>query len=118
MPELRFAITQQQKSITGSQIYGQLTRALAILAVLAEESLTQASFQTLSQPSSGWMTKPAFSVSIDPGIQKAWIIRTSLNHSDIFILMMGTYCSLFKCLNAYSVSSTQCQQARYTANYY
>jgi len=27
------------------------------LAVLAEEWLTQASFQTLSQPLSGWMTK-------------------------------------------------------------
>ena len=39
-------------------IYGQLTQALAILAVLAEESRTQASFQTLSQPFSGWMTKP------------------------------------------------------------
>jgi len=33
-------------------IYGQLTQALAILAVIAEQSLTQASFQTLSQPSS------------------------------------------------------------------
>ena len=43
-------------------IYGQLTQALAILAVLGEESLTQASFQTLSQPFSGWMTKPALSV--------------------------------------------------------
>ena len=35
-----------------SLICGQLTQALATLAVLAEESLTQASFQTLSQPSS------------------------------------------------------------------
>jgi len=45
MPELRFAITQQQKSVTGSR---WLTQALATLAVLDEESLTQASFQTLS----------------------------------------------------------------------
>jgi len=30
MPELRFAITQQQKSVTGR--YGQLTQALATLA--------------------------------------------------------------------------------------
>jgi len=29
---------------------------------LAEESLAQASFQTLSQPFSGWGTKPALSV--------------------------------------------------------
>jgi len=40
-------------------IYGQLTQALATLAVLADESLTQAPVQTLSQPFSGWMTKPA-----------------------------------------------------------
>jgi len=34
MPELGFAITQQQKSVTGSHvlIYGQLTQALATLA--------------------------------------------------------------------------------------
>ena len=48
MPELRFAITQQQKSVTDR--YGQLTQALATLAVLTEESLTQGFFQTLSQP--------------------------------------------------------------------
>ena len=64
MPELRFAITQQQKSATGSRQYNyiQLTQALATLAVLAEESLAQASFQTLSQPFSGWITKPALPV--------------------------------------------------------
>jgi len=38
MPELRFAITQYS-------IYGSLTYVLATLAVLAEESLTQASVQ-------------------------------------------------------------------------
>jgi len=53
-----------------------LTQALATVAVLAEESLTQASFQTLSQPFSGWMTKLALpvyrpGVLIDPGIEKA-----------------------------------------------
>ena len=35
---------------------------IATLAVLAEESLVQASFQTLSQPFSGWMTKPALPI--------------------------------------------------------
>ena len=35
---------------------------IATLAVLAEESLAQASFQTLSHPFSGWMTKPALPV--------------------------------------------------------
>ena len=62
MPELRFAITQQQKSVLTGCIYGPLTQVLATLAVLAEESLAQASFQTLSQPFSGWMTKLALSV--------------------------------------------------------
>ena len=39
-----------------------MTQALATLAVLAEELLAQAYFQTLSQPFSGWMTKPALPV--------------------------------------------------------
>jgi len=63
------------------QIYGQLTQAT--LTVLAEESLAQASFQTLSQPFCGWMRKPALPVQrpevpTDPGIQKAWIILHSI----------------------------------------
>ena len=61
-PELRCAITQLQKSVPTSSIYGPLTRVLATLAVLAEEPLTQASIQTLSQPFSGWTTKSALPV--------------------------------------------------------
>jgi len=56
MPELRFAITQPQKSVLTRQ-HIQFTQVLATLAVSAEESLTQASVQTLSQPFPGWMTK-------------------------------------------------------------
>ena len=41
MPELRFAITQQQKSVLTGSIYdGPLTQVLATLAALAEGSLT------------------------------------------------------------------------------
>jgi len=53
MPELRFAITQQQKPVLTGSMYGPLTQVLATLAVLPEESLTQASIQTPSQPFSG-----------------------------------------------------------------
>ena len=85
MPELRFAITQQQKSVTGSHWYiiGQLTRALAILAVITEESLTQASFQTLSQPSSldGWQSQ--LSLPKDPGVP-----IDPLNHSDTTVIYL------------------------------
>ena len=42
MPELRFAITQKSV-LTGSIYDGSLTQVLATLAVLVEESLTQAS---------------------------------------------------------------------------
>ena len=54
-------------------IYGQLTRALAILAVIAEESLTQASFQTLSQPSSldGWQSQLSLSKDQDRGTHRS-----------------------------------------------
>jgi len=48
-PELRFAITQQQKSA----LMGPLPQVLATLVVLAEESLTQASIEALSQTFSG-----------------------------------------------------------------
>jgi len=52
MPELRFAITQlQQKSVLTGSIYGPLTWVLATLAVLAEESLTQASIKHQDNPS-------------------------------------------------------------------
>jgi len=42
--------------------------------------------QTLSQPFSGWMTKPALPVSrlgvpTDPGFKKAWIILYSIIHN-------------------------------------
>ena len=43
-------------------VYGPLTQVLATLAALSEESLAQASAQTLSQPFSGWMTKSALPV--------------------------------------------------------
>ena len=45
MPELWFVTTQQQKSVLTGSIYGQLTQLLATLAVLAEESPTQASIE-------------------------------------------------------------------------
>jgi len=83
-------------------IYGPLTQVLATLAVLAEESLIQASVQTLSQTLL-WMDDKASSPCL-----KTWgthrsrhsksMNTTSLNRSDIFILMIGTYLSLFKCL--------------------
>ena len=47
MPELRFAITQPH--MQGS-IHGPLTRVLATMAVLAEESLTQAPFKHRFNP--------------------------------------------------------------------
>jgi len=47
MPELRFAITQQQKSVLTGSIHGPLT---------------QPSIQTPSQTLSGWMTKPALPI--------------------------------------------------------
>ena len=86
-------------------IYGPLTQVLATLAVLAEESLTQASIQTLSQTLL-WMDDKASSPCL-----KTWgthwsrhsksIDNTSLIlsfiHSDTFILI-GTCLSLFKCL--------------------
>ena len=62
MPELRFAITQQQKSILTGSICELLTQLLATLTVLAEESLTQGSVQTLSLHFSGWMTKSVLPV--------------------------------------------------------
>jgi len=85
--------------------YGPLTQVLATLAVLAEESLTQASVQTRSQTLL-WMDDKASS----PGL-KTWgthrsrhskgIDNTSLIlsfiHSDTFILI-GTRLSLFKFL--------------------
>jgi len=58
MLELRVVTTQQQKSFLTGSIY----QVLATPAVLAEGLLTQASVQTLSQPFSGWMTKPVLTV--------------------------------------------------------
>ena len=58
MPELKFATTQQQKSV----LTGPLTQLLATLAVLPEESPTQASIETPSQHFSGWMTMAALPV--------------------------------------------------------
>ena len=52
---VRFAITQLQKSVL-TRHYGALTQVLATLAVLAEESLTQASVQI---PSQLWMDAKA-----------------------------------------------------------
>ena len=111
MPELRFAITQlEQKSVLTGSIYGPLTWVLATLAVLAEESLTQAPVQTPSQPFSfpdGWQSQ--LPLSEDQGYpyrsrhsksmdNTSFINIHSFIHSDIFILMIGTYLSLFKCL--------------------
>jgi len=56
------------KCLTGSRtlsivlVYGPLTRAIATLAELAYESLTQAPVQTLTQTLSRWMTKPAIPI--------------------------------------------------------
>ena len=68
MPELRFAITQKSV-LTGSIYDGSLTQVLATLAVLVEESLTQASVQTPGQPFPGWMTKSQLSLLEDRGYQ-------------------------------------------------
>ena len=96
---------------------------ISYTGVLAEESLTQASFQTLSQPFSGWMTKPALPVK-DLGStthrsrHSKSMDNTSLNHSDIFILMIGTYLSLFKCLVRLTTQRILCffdPMPRYTA---
>ena len=70
-------------------------KALAILAVLAEESLTQACFQTLSQPLAslaGWQSQ--LSLSKDPGVP----IDPCIHSIILFISMIGTYRSLFKYL--------------------
>ena len=55
----------------------------------------------LSQPFSGWKTKPAKDrgyTRTDGSRHSKSMDNTSLNHSDVFILMIGTYLSLFKCL--------------------
>jgi len=64
MPELRFAITQQQKSVTGSHWYmdNWLKHYLHWQYWLKNLALTQTSFQTPSQPFYGWMAKPALPV--------------------------------------------------------
>ena len=104
MPELRFAIAQQQKSALTDSIYGPLTQVLATLAVLAEGLLTQASIQT---PFSGWMTKPAhpvwrLGVTIDPGINKAacksWPWRASPRSLHSFIHSLIHW---FRCVHIY-----------------
>ena len=100
------AITAAEVCHRQPLIYGQLTQALATLAVLAEESLTQASFQTLSLMGSCtestllWMDNKARSPSLKTGgtHRSRHSKSTSLNHSDIFIFMVGTYLSLSKCL--------------------
>ena len=85
---------------------------------MAEESLTQASVQTPSQPFPGWMTKPALpvwrpGVPADPSIKNAWIILHSFIHSDTFIFMIGTYSVFSSALfnwqhNAYTGSLIPC----------
>ena len=65
MPGLRFAITQQQKSILTSSIYGPLTHAISYTGKSNPPCL-----KPLGEP-------------IDPGIQKAWIILHSFIHSFI-----------------------------------
>ena len=101
MPELKFAITQQQKSVLTGSIHGPLTQVLATPAVLAEESPTQASFQHQVNPSCGLQSH----LSLSEATRRTHRSRhsksmdnTSLIHSDIFILMVGTYLSLSKCL--------------------
>ena len=92
MPELRFAITQQQKSVlTVSIMYdGPLTQELATLAVLAEESLSvqhQVNLTVVWMNDTGGTHRSRHSKRMD---------NTSLFL--IFIFMIGTYPSLFKCL--------------------
>ena len=77
MPELRFAITQLQKSVLTRQHIWTIDSGISYTGSnLAEESLTQASVQALSQTLL-WMDDKASSpclktgVPIDPGIQKA-----------------------------------------------
>jgi len=77
MPELRFAITQQQKSVTGWTIDSGISYTWQYW--LKNQALTQASFQTLSQPFSGWMTKSSSPCLKTRGTHrsrhsKAWII--------------------------------------------
>jgi len=84
-------------------IYGPLTQVLATLAVLAEESPTQASVQTLSQ------TLLMMDDKASSPCLKTWGTHTSRHskgntslilsfiHSDTFI-WIGTCLSLFKCL--------------------
>ena len=87
MPELRFAITQQQKSIL---IYGPLTQVLATLAV----SICLNTESTLL-----WMDDKASSPSLKTRIphrsrHSKSMDNTSLIHSfihsDIFIFTIGT----------------------------
>ena len=102
MPELRFAITQLQKSVPTRQHVWTIDSGINYTGSIGRRSLIQASVQTLSQTLL-WMDDKASSPCL-----KTWgthrsrhsksMNTTSLNRSDIFILMIGTYLSLFKCL--------------------
>ena len=88
MPELKFAITQQQKTVLSGSIYGPLAQVLATPVVLAEGSLTQASIQTL-ELTLLWMNDKACSPRLKTRI---WIIL----HSFIQIYDRDFYLSPFK----------------------
>ena len=72
-------------------IYGQLTQALATLAVLAEESGTDPSILSNTESTFLWMDDKTSSPCLKTRgthksrHSKAWIIHTSLTHSDIFV---------------------------------
>jgi len=113
-------------------IYGQLTQALTTLEVLAEESLTQASFQTLSQPFSGWMTKPALpvqrpevSIATSPGRRRNGLATSAssncirmLRHGNCNISLQQTSardtCNFSSCENGVSCSWKQLFAVRST----
>ena len=90
MPELKFAITQQQKSVLTGSIHGPLTQVLATLAVLAEESPTQASFQHQVNPSCGLQNQLSLSEATGRTHRSRHsksMDNASLIHSDIFIFI-------------------------------
>ena len=84
MPELRFAITPAEVCHRQPLMYGQLTQALATLTVLAEESGNDPSILSNTESTLLWMddktSSPCLKTggTIDPGIQKAWIILHSI----------------------------------------
>ena len=83
-------------------IYGKLTQALLHWQYWLKKHWPKRPFKHWVNPSlDGWQRQ--LSLSNDRGTHrsrhsKSMDTDTSLNHSDIFILMIGTYFSLFKCL--------------------